>query len=212
MAARNPPQPPGTVPPWPSPNAASALPIPRAPLARTATAARARVRDRRALERRVAPPRRAARPFACPASPCSAPRSCHPGLVQTLVGPTQCGCAKHTCCHFARVAACPCPYAWHAGTASAGRPARRMPARAQLSAGSLSRCSPWDRGRIARKSSSLKKNRQTHRPTNGQIDRRTNRHTHIQTDEQNEQTDHGPTDRPTDGQIDKPTDDGQTDR
>ena len=52
------------------------------------------MRDRRALERRVAPPRRAARPFACPASPCSAPRSCHPGLVQTLVGPTQCGCAK----------------------------------------------------------------------------------------------------------------------
>ena len=50
--------------------------------------------------------------------------------------------AKHTCCHFARVAARPCPYAWRAGTASAGRPARRVPARAQLPAGSLSRCSP----------------------------------------------------------------------
>ena len=36
-------------------------------------------------------------------------RALHPGLVQTLVGPTQCGCAKHTCCHFARVAARPCP-------------------------------------------------------------------------------------------------------
>ena len=46
-------------------------------------------RDRRALERRVAPPRRAARPFACPASPCSAPRSCRPGLVQTPVGPNK---------------------------------------------------------------------------------------------------------------------------
>ena len=116
--------------------------LPRAPSARTATAVRAGVRDRRALERRVAPPRRAARPFAYHASPCSAPRSCHPGLVQTLVGPTQRGCAKHTCCHFARVAARPCPYARRAGAASAGRPARRVPARAQLPAGSLSRCSP----------------------------------------------------------------------
>ena len=53
-------------------------------------------------------------------------------------------CKTH-CCHFARdarVAARPCPYAWRAGTAPAGRPARRVSTRAQLPAGSLSRCSP----------------------------------------------------------------------
>ena len=47
-------------------------------------------------------------------------------------------CKTHTCCHFARVAARLCRNAWRAGTASAGRPARRVPARAQLP----SRCSP----------------------------------------------------------------------
>ena len=44
-------------------------------------------------------------PFASLACSCSAPRSCHPGLVQAVVGPAQCGCAKHACCHFARDAA-----------------------------------------------------------------------------------------------------------
>ena len=138
-----------------------ALCLPRAPSARTAKAVRARVRDRRTLERRVAPPRRTARPFASFACSCSAPRSCSPGLVQAVVGPAQCGCAKHACCHFARDAASPCPHAWRAGTASAGRPARRVPACAQLPAGPLSRCSHvampcssqvhWGRAWIARK-------------------------------------------------------------
>ena len=99
----------------------------------------------------VSPPTRDGRPqpssttrdgARVPCEPLLRSESCHPGLVQTLVGPTQRGCAKHTCCHFARVAARPCPYARRAGAASAGRPARRVPARAQLPAGSLSRCSP----------------------------------------------------------------------
>ena len=121
-------------------------------------AVRARVRDRRTMERRVAPPRRTVRPLASLACSCSAPRSCHSGLVQAVVGPAQCGCAKHACCHFARNAASPRPHAWRAGAASAGRPARRVPACAQLPAGPLSRCSlpfssqvHWDRVRIARK-------------------------------------------------------------
>ena len=113
------------------------------------------------MERRVAPPRRTARPFASLACSCSAPRSCHPGLVQAVVGPAQRGCAKHACCHSARDAASPRPHAWSAGAASAGRPARRVPACAQLPAGPLSRCSHvavpfssqvhWDRVWIARK-------------------------------------------------------------
>ena len=123
--------------------------LPRAPSARTAKAARARARDRRTMERRVAPPRRAARPFASLACSCSAPRSCHPGLVQAVVGPAQCGCAKHACCHFARDAASPRPHAWRAGAASAGRPARRVPACAQLPAGPLSRCSHVAQCRLA---------------------------------------------------------------
>ena len=129
--------------------------LPRAPSARTATAVRAGVRDRRALERRVAPPRRAARPFACHASPCSAPRSCHPGLVQTLVGPTQRSCAKHTCCHFARVAARPCPYARRAGSCTTR--ARPCPAACRLAEPLQPplQCRNsqvhWDRARIAEK-------------------------------------------------------------
>ena len=79
------------------------------------------------MERRVAPPRRTARPFASLARSCSAPRSCHPGLVQAVVGPAQCGCAKHACCHFARDAASPRPHAWRAGAASAGRKIAHTP-------------------------------------------------------------------------------------
>ena len=155
MAARNPPQPPRMVLPWPSPNAASALPTLSSFGEDRKGCACSRARP---AERRVAPPRRAARPFASLACSCSASRSCHSGLVQAVVGPAQCGCAKHACCHFARDAASPCPHAWRAGTASAGRPARRVPACAHLPAGPLSRCSlpfssqvHWDRVRIARK-------------------------------------------------------------
>ena len=103
------------------------------------------------MERRVAPPCRTARPFASLACSCSAPRSCHPGLVQAVVGPAQCGCAKHACCHFARDAASPRPHAWRAGATSAGRPARLLPACAQLPAGPMSRCSHVEQCRLARR-------------------------------------------------------------
>ena len=95
------------------------------------------------------------------ASPCSATGTCRAGVVLAVVEPVH---AKHACCHFARVRPSP-RHARRAGTAFAGRLARRVPSCAQLPAGSLSRCSPMqrrrsqvhrDRARIATKKSAEK--------------------------------------------------------
>ena len=79
-------------------NAASALRTPSYSGEDGREVVRASVRDRGvALERRVAPTRRPALLPACPASPSSATGTCHPGLVQAVVGPANSGCAKHAC-------------------------------------------------------------------------------------------------------------------
>ena len=61
---------------------------------------RARVRNLRALERRVATTRSSARPVACSASPRSASGGRHPGLVSAVVGPVKRGCAKRLACQY----------------------------------------------------------------------------------------------------------------
>ena len=143
--------------PWPSPNAASALPTPssfgedrkRRPADVGTTSRPASSRSSSVHERCV---------------PLLRSEELPPRAGTGVVGPAQCGCAKHACCHFARDAASPCPHAWHTQTPHL----QDVLHDACLPADPLSHCSHaampyssqvhWDRARIARKVRGKKKN------------------------------------------------------